>query len=274
LKKVICLLYFLSFHVVIFGGEFFELSLPIVKDTTRAKLLYFPYNFNPEGILILASGYNSDGTIIMEKEWIDFAQENKLILLGLSFASNVEDLKNGRGYYYPSKGSGKLLLDGIKQIYFKEIPIFLYGFSGGAHFVARFAEWVPDRVAGFCAYSAAWWDDPKSLKNAPLGIIACGENDERLGASMSYFLDGRKLNRKWVWVKIPNVGHTRSLELDDFVRDFFKCILNKATQNDAWVDISNGKIMRANIPDFKTALTCYIPCRDFLKKWKKLNGIQ
>lgn len=150
----------------------------------------------------------------------------------------------------------------------------MYGFSGGAHFVARFAEWVPDRVAGFCAYSAAWWDDPKSLKNAPLGIIACGENDERLGASMSYFLDGRKLNRKWVWVKIPNVGHTRSLELDDFVRDFFKCILNKATQNDAWVDISNGKIMRANIPDFKTALTCYIPCRDFLKKWKKLNGIQ
>ncbi len=80
MKKLIYLLYFLSFHVVIFGGEFFELSLPIVKDTTRAKLLYFSYDFNPEGILILASGYNSDGTIIMEKEWIDFAQENKLIL--------------------------------------------------------------------------------------------------------------------------------------------------------------------------------------------------
>ena len=274
MKKVICLLYFLSFHVVIFGGEFFELSLPIVKDTTRAKLLYFPYNFNPEGILILASGYNSDGTIIMEKEWIDFAQENKLILLGLSFASNVEDLKNGRGYYYPSKGSGKLLLDGIKQIYFKEIPIFLYGFSGGAHFVARFAEWVPDRVAGFCAYSAAWWDDPKSLKNAPLGIIACRENDERLGASLSYFLDGRKLNKKWVWVKIPDIGHSRSAKLESFVRDFFKCIIYKAAQNDVWVDITNGETVFSNTSNLKTALTCHLPDKKLIITWKELNGIK
>lgn len=107
-------MYFLSFHVVIFGGEFFELSLPITKDLTRAKLLYFSYNFNPEGILILASGYNSDGTIIKKKEWIDFAKENKLILVGLSFASNVEDLQNDKGYYYVSKGSGTLLLDGLR----------------------------------------------------------------------------------------------------------------------------------------------------------------
>ena len=275
MKKFICLLYFLSFQVVIFGSELFELSLPTTKDLTRAKLLYFSYNFNPEGILILASGYNGDGTIIKKKEWIDFAKENKLILVGLSFASNVEDLRNGKGYYYVSKGSGKLLLDGLKQIYTKKIPIYLYGFSGGAHFVARFAEWAPDRVAGFCAYSAGWWDNPKLLKNAPAGIIACGENDERLGASMSYFLHGRKLNRKWVWVKIPSVGHVHSLELDDFVRSFFKYILEgKPTQNDYWVDISNGEIISKNRSGFKTALTSYLPCKKFLKAWKKLNGIQ
>lgn len=108
-------MYFLSFQVIIFESELFELSLPITKDLTRAKLLYFSYNFNPAGILILASGYNSDGTIIKKKEWIDFAKENKLILVGLSFASNVEDLQNGKEYYYASKGSGKLLLDGLRS---------------------------------------------------------------------------------------------------------------------------------------------------------------
>ena len=185
-----------------------------------------------------------------------------------------ESLKNGRGYYYPSKGSGKPLLDGIKQIYFKEIPIFLYGFSGGAHFVARFAEWVPDRVAGFCAYSAAWWDDPKSLKNAPLGIIACGENDERLGASLSYFLDGRKLNKKWVWVKIPDIGHSRSAKLESFVRDFFKCIIYKAAQNDVWVDITNGETVFSNTSNLKTALTCHLPDKKLIITWKELNGIK
>lgn len=275
LKHLVCLFCFFHFYISVFGGEFFELSLPITKDLTRANLLYFSYEFNPEGILILASGYNSDGTIIMEKEWIDFAQENKLILVGLSFASNVGDLQNGKGYYYVSKGSGKLLLDGLKQIYSEAIPIYLYGFSGGAHFVARFAEWAPDRVAGFCAYSAGWWDNPKLLKNAPAGIIACGENDERLGASMSYFLHGRKLNRKWVWVKIPSVGHAHSLELDDFVRSFFKYILEKKpTQNDYWVDISNGEIISKNRSGFKTALTSYLPCKKFLKAWKEFNGIQ
>jgi hypothetical protein len=42
-----------------------------------------------------------------------------------------------------------------------------------------------------------WSVRPTYLKNPPKGIIACGEEDERLGASLSYFLYGRKVNRQW-----------------------------------------------------------------------------
>lgn len=66
------------------------------------------------GFLLLASGYNSDGTFLIKKtEWIEFAKKHDLILVGLSFASNTDDLTNGKGYYYASKGSGQVFLDGL-----------------------------------------------------------------------------------------------------------------------------------------------------------------
>lgn len=268
---IFCLFYF---NVAIGEYKFLDLSLPVSGKITRANLLYLSYDFKPKGFLILASGYNSDGSIIKQKEWINFSYRHQLILVGLSFSSRIEDLRNGNGYYYASKGSGKLLLDGLKQIYPIDLPIYLYGFSGGAHFVSRLAEWIPGKIGGFCAYSAAWWDKPTYLKNPPKGIIACGEKDERLGASLSYFLYGRKVNRQWTWCRVFNANHAQSAKFEDFVRNYFESIISKLNKMDVWIDITNGQVVSTNISVLKPALTCYLPSIELLDEWKSLNGVK
>src|ERR1700704_6423189 len=99
-------------------------------------------------------------SLVRSPKWIEFARKNKLGLVGLSFASPISAINNGTGYYSVSNGSGKLLLEGILKIYRRELPLLLYGTSGGAHFTSRFVQWNPRNVISWSAYAAGWWDEP------------------------------------------------------------------------------------------------------------------
>lgn len=141
-----------------------------------------------KGVIVLAPGANEDwNPALCDFEWKRFAALHNMFLVGVSFASSVRDLKAGRGYYRPEDGSGNVLLDGLRSFGCEGVPLFLYGFSGGAHFVANFVRWRPDVVWGWCAYSAAWWDVPLMQRVSPPGIIACGADDFRVSASRSFF---------------------------------------------------------------------------------------
>ena len=111
---------------------------------------------------------------------MDFARRNNLGVIALNYSSSAEDLlENRKGYFYPEQGSGQALLDEIKRLYGKDLPIIIYGFSGGAQFVSRFVDWCPDRIIAWCAYSAQFWDYPKSGSKVTQarGIVACGDQD-------------------------------------------------------------------------------------------------
>lgn len=115
------------------------LELTPTEGMTRANLSYIiPEGVKePGGFLLLASGYNSDGTFLIKKtEWIEFAKKHELILVGLSFASNTDDLTNGKGYYYASKGSGQVFLDGLDKIQGGELPIYVWILGRGAFYSA------------------------------------------------------------------------------------------------------------------------------------------
>lgn len=238
------------------------LELTPAEGMTRANLSYIiPEGVKePEGFLLLASGYNSDGTFLIKKEeWIEFAKKQKLILVGLSFASDTDDLTNGKGYYYASKGSGQVFLEGLDKIQDGKLPIYMYGFSGGAHFTARFAEWKPERVGSLCAYAAGWWDFPRRLKKDFPAIIACGEKDIRLKACFDYFTWGRKLGRKWTWIKLADTGHSHSAQLDKFVREYFACVLDKSPKRPVCADLTTGKTMPEMFTRSSKKLTSYFP---------------
>ncbi len=206
-----------------------RISLPVTPHMTRAELAFLETEWTPVAVLVLAPGYNGDGsTFLRDPKWRDFAARHRLGVVGLSFASELNDLQNGKGYYYVKNGSGEVLFDGLRRIYGRDLPLLLYGFSGGAHFTARLVEWRPERVLGWCAYAAGWWDEPQPMENPPPGIVACGRLDSRFQASFEYYEKGRELGRPWLWVGIENGEHVPCPELEGLVLECFALILRRS----------------------------------------------
>jgi hypothetical protein len=256
-----------------FGAETVEkVSLRPTEGIRRAELFFAPTVPRPKAVLLLCPGYNGNGEgLIRQREWQEFATKHQLGLAGLSFASDGELLQKGRGYYYPALGSGQLLLDGLRGKFGRDLPILLYGFSGGAHFTSRFAEWRPDRVLAWCAYSAAWWDEPASRRHAPPGLIVCGDEDpSRYGASLLFFKQGRGVGKPWLWLSLPKTGHQASPKLDAFVRDYFRAILSNSSG--VWVDVDREEIISTDQALNQPSLSGWLPCRTIHEGWKALHA--
>jgi hypothetical protein len=83
---------------------------------TRADLYRADTVDVPRAALILCPGRNGNGKSLADDPvWRAFAKEHDLGLVGISFASESADLRNGRGYYNARHGSGGILLDGIQR---------------------------------------------------------------------------------------------------------------------------------------------------------------
>jgi len=168
------------------------LKLKPAGEIRRADFRCFSKQ-RPAAVLVLCPGQNGDGAdFLADEKWKTFAKENNLALLVPGFVSDDADLKSGKGYFVASRGSGKMLLEALKQAGWADAPLLLYGFSGGAHFTVSFAAWSPGKVLGFCAYSFGWWVPPPGKLQCP-ALIACGQFDAvRYGSSFAYFQTGRR----------------------------------------------------------------------------------
>lgn len=255
-----------------FAAEKVEtIRLEPADNMSRAELHYIKTVPHPKAVLVLCPGCNGSGeNLIRSPKWIEFAKSHDLGLVGLSFASPMPAIHDGTGYYYASKGSGEKLLEGIQKIYGKDLPLLLYGFSGGAHFTSRFEEWNPAHVLTWCAYSAGWWDEPHQNTVSPPGIVACGDEDHRYGASLIYFKQGRASGKPWIWVSLPKTGHSGSSALDNFVRNYFSTILMQTGATPMWVDIDREVVL----PSPRTvhpALTGSLPSKKLFEEWREIN---
>ncbi len=269
-------LFLILFPLTIFGTEFKDLPLNSAENVNKAELHYVtPLQTNSVAVLILFPGCNGDGkALINNQAWVDFASSNRLELAGVSFKSDVNKLKNGKGYYYADQGSGNILLEAINSLYSDDIPLILYGFSGGAHFVSRFTELNPERVLCWCAYSAAWWSDPKFSDSSPPGIITCGMKDHRLGASLSYFNEGRALNKPWLWISLPENGHSCDFRVDAFFREYVQCLLKtQNTKAGLWIDIEKGEKAPPGFQIRHRTGTGWLPGKKLLPGWLNLMGL-
>lgn len=255
-----------------FAADIHTIKLPPAPNMDRAELHYINTVANPKAVLVLCPGFNGSGErLIQAKAWQEFAQSERLGLVGLSFASPVNTFHDGTGYYYASKGSGQVLLDGIREIYGNDLPLILYGFSGGAHFASRFTEWKPERVLTWCAYSAGWWDEPKLSETTPPGIVACGDADHRLGASLIYFKQGRAVGKPWLWVSLGGIGHVGSRPLDEFVRNYFSVILGSRSTNGVWVDVDTKKVVPSKEAAAQPVLSGWLPSEKLLDEWRTVH---
>jgi len=265
--------------IVLDAQEIQKVSLPLPPDMVRADLYALKTTYRPKAVLVLCPGANGNGEFFLQQEeWREFAKLHRLGLVGLSFASDGKFLNDGgRGYYYASKGSGQALLSGLRKIYGIDLPVLLYGFSGGAHFTSRFTEWKPKRVLAWCAYSAAWWDVPQKAVVNPPGIVACGDEDFRLGVSLIYFKQGRAAGKPWLWINLPNVGHATSPQLEVFIRQYFAAILNTPASSGSlssqglWLDIDLKTPVSKSQQKDQPSLTGWLPDKELFESWKTIH---
>jgi len=227
-------------------------------------------------VLVLCPGMNGDGAFFLKEEpWISFAREHDLGLVAISYRSDSKAMysKERRGYYWPEQGSGEALLEEIRTLYSEDLPILLYGFSGGAHFTSRFVEWAPERVTAWAAYSAQFWDSPVESGWTPPGIVACGENDGvRWFPSFAYFYEGRSLGKPWVWVSIEDTGHVRNGPFEEFVRDFFAAVLADGTSEGLAVDVLTEQPVDSNPAIPEPGLAAILPQADLAEPWRAIHA--
>jgi len=276
MKKQLVKSVFLLLACISLAEEPKLLSLKPVTGMIRADLYSVETVSNPKAVIVLSPGCNGNGAgLVGDPQWQVFAKHQQMGLVGLSFASEINNLQNGTGYYYVTNGSGRLLLDGIRKLFGHDLPLVLYGFSGGAQFASRFVEWEPKRIITWCAYSAGWWDEPRSSIVTPPGIIACGEKDERLGASLIYFKQGRAKGRPWLWISIPNNGHSPDGRVESFVRDYFAEILKagtnvKSNRSGIWLDIDTKVEVERIFAEKYPSVTAWLPNAELLGRWQSL----
>jgi hypothetical protein len=258
--------------------EMQKVVFPPSAEITRAEVAYLKPPEAPMAVLALGPGIDGDGgKQLQQPAWQAFARENNLGLMGLDFASPDDALQHGKGYYYASQGSGDLLVRAISKVYGKDLPILLYGFSAGAQFVSRFAEWKPEQIMGWCAYAGGWWDKPVKSDKMPPGIIACGKLDgERYGAALIYFRQGRSAGKPWLWISLPDTGHKPSAQLEEFARAYFKALLEtgkKAEKNQGvWVDTEQETTYADAKEIDQPGLAAWLPNEQVFLLWKNLHS--
>lgn len=245
-------------------------ELPSDKEMTQKSIDCY-IKEHTKITLVLVPGCNEDGRVFLsDSRWIDFAERNNLGLVGVTFKSPERLLKDKKGYYDTSRGSGSALISLLSKAGLSDKSLLMFGISGGAHFVSSFIEEYPSHVLAWCAQAAAWWSPVKRTNLAsPPGIVACGSEDMRLGATLSFFKTWRSLGRSLSWVEIPHVGHSRNEPFEDFVRDYFFELISRKGSLHVWVDLDCGELIRGKsvCPE---ANRSWLPSRRIYELWHNM----
>ena len=264
-------------------------SFPAPAEMTRVDVYTWIAQTNPQAVLVLCPGFNGDGeTLIRQSTWQTFARANHLALCSIFFVSPEAEVQSLRGYIHAERGSGDLLLEGIRLGFGRDLPILIYGFSCGARFAVSVADWKPARVLSWCAYSASWWEEPQiSSSTLPPGIVACGEEDAaNYGTSTTFFIKGRAAGLPWTWVSLGHTGHVWSEPLSKFVRAYFAAVLRIADMSPAprlevesklsipagsWRDVdTKAELSQRQVLD-QPVLASWLPVQSLVSLWCALH---
>jgi len=249
-----------------------KITLPLAPGITRADIYVEPFDGDARGTLVLCPGCNGNGQDLVDNpKWLNYAKNERLNLVGLSFASG--DDAQDHGYFKVSSGSGQMLLDGLKQAFGEtQTPLLIYGFSRGAQFTYSFTKWKPDRVIAWCAYSATEWEVPEKSPNEPKGIIACGDEDEtNYSFSMLQFLKGRSMGEPWTWVSLAHTGHQWSPLLEDFIRAYFTSVLTNPLNKGLWLDVDTKKPLEPDDLKEHPTLAAWLPDENAARAWEEVH---
>ena len=236
------------------------------------------------GVLVLVPGYNGDGDQMLDQRWKTFAEKNGLILLAPTFRAEGRENNEGRGYYYPEQGSGEVMEAAIAETGqrhgIRTDKVLMFGFSAGAHFAHRFANWKPERVGAFVAYSAGWWSDPVKGVRAVPGLIMCGEEDPRYEESYGFFKKGQAMGCPWVWKSFEGTGHELTGSVRDMAEVFLKHYVGELFGK---VGKQAGEVIYGDVQSFRVTgvkeevgeeVRIVLPSRKVAEEWEEVPSDQ
>ena len=256
-----------------------HIDLAPSTNAVAASLDYLPTGAGGRlrGILVLVPGGDGHGVDMLgERPWADFARFHGFILCTLTFASKAGGDADEGACYDALAGSGETASIALRRLGAGRVPVFMYGFSGGARFTVGFAEHCPGVLKGWCAASLKANDDgvrlndEVSAENCPPGIVACGSEDPCYKASRSYYEKGRAAGRKWTWIDLDGLNHERSPKLEDFARRYFATLHHKKSFPDVWMDVG-GAVDAARSSVSNATLHAWLPGDDLVEDWRRLN---
>ncbi|MCK5581484.1 MAG: hypothetical protein KAJ18_09465 [Candidatus Omnitrophica bacterium] len=182
-------------------------------------------------VMVCVGGLPSGPDECSDKPWIQFADKNKIVVLGLGFTFVKEDWPRKSSYQFAQAWSGQALLD-VLDILEKIAPIdkndlYLFGVSAGAQFSHRFALMRPDMVKAVAAHAAGGYGHPEEFISTKF-LITVGENDTKAGSGISRLQFARifaaACEEQGVGVDlrvIPGIAHRWIQEQNIMSRQFF-----------------------------------------------------
>ncbi|WP_405604319.1 hypothetical protein [Polaribacter sp. Asnod1-A03] len=192
--------------------------------------LWVPENTTVGAVLVLAPGGATNGTgLVRFKEWQDYAQKEKLALLGVHVNSDFTVASYNLIYALNKIASAR------NVNYISDLPFLMRGFSHGGRFGYNFASLFNVRTIAFSNIRGTTIGTDKRL---PPGLFITGGKDSAYRNEIIFdaFLSQRKENAIACFVEEPRAYHEVA-NSDNLTRAFFTSILKERLQNSKLIEL-------------------------------------
>ncbi len=209
----------------------------LTADATNRELEYFYYiptsvaTSKKYQILLCVPGLNGSGAVFIQREWMEFANKNGLVIVSPSFRFNQKDWENKRSYQFPEVWSGNAIMKIVdevnRKIGSKDRGLYLFGHSAGAQVAHRFALFKPERCVAVAAHAPGGCTHPSRYIPVRF-LMTVGEDDhDRRWKTKEFSQRCQELGISIVYKEYPGVGHGLTREQLELSKGFFEEIISK-----------------------------------------------
>jgi poly(3-hydroxybutyrate) depolymerase len=193
---------------------------PDTRDNFSKAVFYFhvPEKVTaPNYVLVLLPGINADGSgLLTHKEWRQFAEETQAAMVACTFVKKDKRKYDAHNNYSAAQcGSGAALESAIEKFdktqttSLADLPLLIYGHSGGGQFAFGFSCHNPKRMIGFAAGKGGYYypDAIEGTFTVP-GLMISGQKDlpRRKNAIRELYRLSRAEGAPWCWMEDKH-GH-------------------------------------------------------------------
>ncbi|MDR3404223.1 MAG: hypothetical protein P4L99_17120 [Chthoniobacter sp.] len=253
-----------------------QLLLPALENVEKSSLWLAGTVPQPRAILVLILDPKDKAeSFARNKEWQTFARQNGWGLAAVTFASKEAKVKGKTVTVLPdlNQGLGSALLAALDSAWGQAPPLIVYGRYGAGTLATKFAQWKPNRMLFWAAYSNEWKEAPIQDKAPVPALIACDrEGTQHSNEAQVFFAKGRSLKKPWTWLCLNTPPKERAALLDRFFRDYIHAYLRGTpdAKSGSWTSIATLRPMTTLDLMTKPGEASWLPDAQLMPAWTEL----